>query len=327
MAADDWIHELAHRFATLDMTGWDDAAFDRARAHLGWQPRRYTTEEQELRQAHPELVRSQEEFDTGSGSGTGRFARRGAEDAGSRISLAAGGAEAFPRLRSALEELLGPPFSMRGPGPVLRWRDPVRLLELEHDGGARLTIRPTDPVEADEYQASKWAEPEDGLQELGYWLAPGPEMDFVPGGYFAQDWAQFEQWLATTLRSVIGDFALLDPDTHFTVAVRTPSGHCAQWTTLPGWSLRLEARDPDVPGWRQSMAELGWQPPGPDDEPDWLVREHPVVDDQAAATAARMLVGALRSYGDPFEELWYLLISPDIHLLGIGLPDRQGSRF
>lgn len=315
MTADAGIRELARRFATVDMTGWDDDAFDRARAHLEWQPPRHTTSQQD-----------RVEYDTGLGANRGLFARHGADDAESRISFRAGTDTAtFHQLRSALDELLGPPFSTRGPGPVLRWRDPVRLLELAHDDGAHLTIRPTDPVEANEYRTSKWAEPEDGLQELGYWLAPGPEMDFVPGGYLAQDWAQFEEWLATTLRSVIGDFGPLVPDTHFTVAIRTPD-HCAQWTTRPDWSLRLEAMDPDIPGWRQSMAELGWQPPGSHDEPNWMVREHLKVDEQGAATAARMLVGALRSYGDRFEELWYLLISPDIHLLGIGLPDRQGGR-
>ncbi|MEV5569803.1 hypothetical protein AB0L06_07130 [Spirillospora sp. NPDC052269] len=56
---------------------------------------------------------------------------------------------------------------MRGPGPLLRWRGPVRLLEFERfRGTAYLRVKPTGGVQNSEYRTAKWTEPEDGL---GLW--------------------------------------------------------------------------------------------------------------------------------------------------------------
>ncbi|MGI5200315.1 TY-Chap domain-containing protein [Spirillospora sp. CA-108201] len=322
--ADDQIRELVRRFATLDMTGWDTAAFDQALAHLNWQPWRYSADEQKWKREFPRLW-DREEYDTGLDTGRGCFSRHGADDVRSSISIRVGeGDELFLRLRSALERLLGPPSIMRGPGPLLRWRLPVQLLELERGSGGHtaLGIRPTAAVEEDEYRMSNWAEPEDGLGVLGYWQVIGQGADWVPGGYWTDDWTQLEERLAATLQSVVQDFALLDGPGHFTVVVRTGVDRSfVQWTTHSGWTLQIEAGVPDDsgPSWSEAMAELGWQPSDSPDTEGCVIRRFPTLDAQEHTTAARMLVGALQSYGVAFEDLSYQVISPDVDLLGIGL--------
>ncbi|MFC4907682.1 TY-Chap domain-containing protein [Actinomadura gamaensis] len=326
----DQLPELARRFAALDMTGWDDAAFDRAVTHLGWR------RTQDGSEGGTPLRTDREEYETGLGTGPGLLARHGSDDERTGISVRVGEAgEFFPRLRAALEDALGAPSIMRGPGPLLRWRGPVRLLELERLGDdAYLRIVPTEAVENDEYRTAKWAEPEDGLEQLGYWqiVGRGPELAglFLPGGYYAEDWAEFENRLATTFSSILNDFSLLEKRDDFTVVVRTPGEHgFVQWTTDRDWGLHIEAAIPPDhdPAWRETMTGLGWPL---DDTPEG---EFCVADDfsepgtDEANIAARMLVGALKSYGFPFEDLWYERISRDPDLLGIGLPTRHGDRF
>ncbi|MFC5182506.1 TY-Chap domain-containing protein [Actinomadura harenae] len=324
---DDQIRELVRRFATLDMTGWDDAAFDRAAAHLGWRP---VTDDAGARPSRTEW------YDTGIGTGQGYLARNGADDEGSTVSVSMGdGDELFLRVRSALVDELGAASIMRGPGPLLRWRGPVRLLELERIGDrAHLAVRPTEAVENDEYRTAKWAEPDDGLGLLGYWqvIGRGPELDGTsfPGGYWADDWTEFEERLATTLSAVVRDFALLDGPGHFTVVVRTPGDRrFVQWTTDEDWTLHIEAGRPSDAdaAWPDAMTALGWDLANtPDDEP-CVAHAFPALDVDGAATAARMLVGALRSFGVAFEDLWHQVISPNVDLLGIGIPTRHGDRF
>lgn len=337
----DQVGELARRFATLDMTGWDDAAFDRALTHLGWRPTRASAEEREQSRTYPRLWdyedfrpgckgESHEAYDTGLGTGLGQMARHGS-DIGSEISVPVGeGQEVFRQLRAALEEILGAPSIMRGPGPLLRWRHPVRLLELEHAGDhTSLRVSPTDAVDRDEHLASNWGEPEYVLEQIGYWQVLGRGWDWAPGGSWADDWPEFEERLATTLRSVVRDFALLDIPDRFTVVVCTPQDRrFVQWTTFEDQTLHLQARIPDDPdpGWSEAMAELGWQPPDDRALEGLLVRDFPAFDWQHANTAAHMLVAALRSYDVPFEDLWHEVISPDVDLLGIGLPTKQGGR-
>ncbi|MCP2342823.1 TY-Chap domain-containing protein [Actinomadura rupiterrae] len=321
---DDQIRELVHRFATLDMTGWDDAAFDRAAAHLGWRPAASV----------PEWRRSDELYDTGLGTDHGSFARHGSGSEESRISVRVGeGDELFLRMRAALQRRLRKPSVMRGPGPLLRWRGPVRLLELERmSDAAYLTVRPTEPVENDEYRTAKWAEPEDGLGLLGYWqvVGRGPELEgaFFPGGYYADDWDEFEERLARTLESVVGDYGLLEKDGHFTVVVHAPGDRFVQWTTGLDWSLYIEAGKPPGHGgaWVDAMTELGWPMADSARNEPTVGHEFPVVGAEEAATAARMLVGALKSHGVDFEGLWYAPISADPDLLGIGLPTRPNGR-
>ncbi|MFI0353497.1 TY-Chap domain-containing protein [Actinomadura sp. 9N407] len=339
--ADDQLRELVRRFATLDMTGWDDAAFDRALTHLDWRPPQPSAEEPRRELKYPRMWNyedyrqgchgeSHEEYDTGLGTGLGEVARHGSET-GSEISVPVGeGTDLFLRLRSALEDTLGPPMITRGPGPLLRWHHPAQLLELEHASGyTSLRVVPTEAVEKDEYTSAKWAEPEHGLEQLGYWQVAGPGADWTPGGYWADDWSQFEERLATTLRSVVQDFALLDGPGHFTVVVRTPENYrFVQWTTLADWTLQIQARVPDDLGhaWSEPMAELGWRPSDPSDIEGMVVRDFRVLGPQEATTAARMLVGALQAYGVAYEDLWYELISPNVDLFGIGLPNRHGGR-
>ncbi|TDC57771.1 hypothetical protein E1281_03615 [Actinomadura sp. KC345] len=338
---DDQVRELVGRFATLDMTGWDEAAFDRAPAHLGWLPTRASAEERKRSRLYPRLWNyedfrpgckgeSHDQYDTGLGTGLGQVARHGS-DLGSEISVPVGeGEDLFLSVRAALEETLGPPSIMRGPGPLLRWRNPVRLLELEHAGGhTSLRVSPTDAVDRDEHLSSNWAEPEHTLEQLGYWQVLGRGWDWAPGGVWADDWNQFEEQLATTLGSVVRDFALLDVPDRFTVVVRTPEDlRFVQWTTFEDWTLHLQARVPDDPGpgWSEAMADLGWQPADSRDLDGLLTCDFPTVGWQEAQTAARMLVGALRSYGVPFDDLWHEVISPDVELLGIGLPTKRGGR-
>jgi hypothetical protein len=288
--ADDQVRELVRRFAALDMTAWDDAAFDRALATLGWRPTQASAEERKQSRRYPRLWNyedfrpgckgeSHEQYDTGLGTGLGEVARHGS-DIGSEISVSVGeGEELFRRLRAALEETLGPPSIMRGPGPLLRWRHPVRLLELEHAGGrTSLRVSPTDAIDRDEHLTSTWAESEAALEQIGYWQVLGRGWDWAPGG---ED--------------------------------RT---------------LHLQARIPGDPGpgWSETMTELGWQPPDDPDLEGLLVRDFPAFDWQQAGAAAHMLVGALRSYCVPFEDLWHEVISPDVDLLGIGLPTEHGDR-
>jgi hypothetical protein len=341
-AADDQLRELARRFAALDMAGWDEAAFDRAIDHLGFRPPREPAGEGR-RSRYPRLWNyedyrpgcdgeSHEMYDTGLGTGPGEVARHGSE-IGSEISVAVGeGEEVFHRLRSALEEVLGPPSVMRGPGPLLRWRHPVRLLELEHaDGFTSLRVSPTDAVERDEHLSANWAEAEDGLEQLGYWQILGRGWDWAPGGYWADDWDQFEERLAVTLRSVVRDFALLDVPGPFTVVVCTPGEYqFVQWSTFEDRTLHIETHVPpgdSAPAWSEAMAELGWRPPASADFGDLLTRDFPTLGWPEAETAAGMLVGALKAYGVDFEDLWHEVISPNVDLLGIGLPTRPGARF
>ncbi|MEV4253086.1 hypothetical protein AB0J52_07930 [Spirillospora sp. NPDC049652] len=321
---DDQVRELVRRFTALDMTGWDDPAFDRALARLGWQP---------TPDAGRQGVRS-EEYDTGLGTGRARVARHGADDGETGLHVRVGeGDELFLRVRSALVDELGAPSIMRGPGPLLRWRGPVRLLELEriHDG-VHLSVRPTEAVENDEYRTAKWAEPEDGLGRLGYWqvVGSGPDLDglLIPGGYWADDWTEFEGRLATTLRSVVEDFRLMDFPTYFTVVVHASDHHFVQWTTDRDWTLHLEAALTGDPGsaWADAMTGLGWQIPDLPDDFSCATREFPTLGPEEAERAARMLVGALRSYGVAYEDLWHQVISPDLDLLGIGIPSRRGGR-
>ncbi|MFI6818188.1 TY-Chap domain-containing protein [Nonomuraea sp. NPDC050328] len=324
---DAQLRELVRRFAGLDLAGWDDAAFDRAREHLGWQPARYTPEEEALRTRFPRLYG--EEYDTGLGGERGTFARHGADDVRTQISLRVGkGDEIFLALRSLLEEVLGPPSLLRGPGPMLRWRHPVRLLELERfSGTALLRVCPAVAVEKDEYQVARWAEAEDGLGQLGYWqmITRRPEATdlFIPGGYVANDWAELEERLAETLRSVVADFALLDPSSHFTAVIRTPRERAfAQWTTDAQWGLEIQAGIPTDAGptWEADLIALGWSPPRSPDDKGRLIRHFPVLGREEAETAARLLVAALRSYGVPYAGLSHLVVSPPVGLLGIGLP-------
>ncbi|WP_026413266.1 TY-Chap domain-containing protein [Actinomadura oligospora] len=322
---DDQARDLVRRFATLDMTGWDDPAFDRAAAHLGWRPK----------DAAEGRGSRSEDYDAGPGTSYGLFFRGGADHHETRVLVRVGeGDELFLRVRSALMDELGAPSIMRGPGPLLRWRGPVRLLELERIGdGAFLTARPTEAVENDEYRTAKWAEPEDGLGLLGHWqvVGRGPELDglFLPGGYWADDWTEFEERLATTLHSVVRDFALMDGPGHFTVVVRTPEDHYVQWTTHPDWTLEIHASltgDRDS-AWADTMTGLGWLLSDVTEDDFCVTREFPALDDEDAKTAARMLVGALRSHGVAFEDLWHEVISPNVDLLGIGIPTRHGARF
>ncbi|MEU4332542.1 TY-Chap domain-containing protein [Nonomuraea dietziae] len=332
MTPDDaQLRELVRRFATLDLAGWDDASFDRAREHLGWQAAVYSPEQEARRARFPRLY-SAEEYDTALGAESGTFARHGADDVRTRVSLRAGqGDELFLALRSLLEELLGPPSLLRGPGPLLRWRGPVRLLELERvRGTAYLRACPAEAIEKDEYRTAQWAEAEDGLGQLGYWQMIGrrPEATdlFIPGGYAANDWAEFEERLAETLRSVVADFALLAPSSHFTAVIRTPRERAyAQWTTDPAWGLEIQAAIPAEPSptWESDLIGLGWSPPDSPDTEGRLIRRFPVLGPEEAQTAARLLVAALRTYGVPFADLSQLVISPPVHLLGLGLPTHR----
>ncbi|WP_262401567.1 hypothetical protein [Actinomadura sp. CNU-125] len=95
-----------------------------------------------------------------------------------------------------------------------------------------------------------------------------------------------------------------------------------QWSTREDWSLQIEAFIPEDagPGWSDAMAALGWHPSDSSDTDGLVIGRFPNAGAEEATTAARMLVGALRSYGVAFVDLWYQLISPDMFLLGIGLP-------
>ncbi|GAA2726132.1 TY-Chap domain-containing protein [Actinocorallia aurantiaca] len=331
---DDQVRELVRRFVAIEMGGWDDAAFGRALEVLGWRAAEYSDEELEW-QRRRRRPSGREEYETGLGTGRGVFARHGAGDERSQISVRAGeGEELFRRLRSAIEDELGVPSVMRGPGPSLRWRGKDRLLELEHGRlGVYLELRPLEAVENAEYQVAKWGEAEDGLGPLGYWQVvnwkEGEADLFVPGGYFADGWAEFEERLAKTLVAVVRDFALLGDLGDFVVVVRAPGDRrFVQWYAS-GPMLWIEAGIPDESdaAWSAAMAESGWLPSDSEGSGKLLViREFPVLGDEEAATAAHMLVGTLQSYGAAFEDLWYELISPDVHLLGIGLPTRPGGR-
>ncbi|MFC9971136.1 hypothetical protein ACFVH6_09570 [Spirillospora sp. NPDC127200] len=333
---DDQIRELVRRFTCLEVNGWDEAAFDHARAHLGWSPAQYSAREQEWAARFPNLRRG-EEYDTGLGTGRGSFTRSDTMYDRPSIQVRVGqDDDLFRSLRSALEESLGSPSIMRGPGPLLRWRGSDRLLELERiRGSSYLAVRPTEAVEADEYQTAKWAESEDGLGQLGYWQVTGrgPEMmgTFIPGGYWVDSWEKFQEELAETLRSVVQDFTLLDGPGHFTVVVHTPGDRrFVQWTTHdPDWTLEIQAAIPPNAdsAWKANMAEAGWLAASdPSVKDHVLVRLFPDLDMEGAATASRMLVDALCSYDVPFEDLWHQVISPDVRLLGIGLPTHPGGR-
>lgn len=323
---DDPMRELVRRFVALDMTGWDDAAFDRALAHLGWSPAKDSAEGWRPKG---------EWFDTDLGTGSGTFSRHGADDDQTGIRVRVGdGDEVFRKVRAALEEELGAPTVMRGPGPLLRWRGPVRLLELERFSGTTyLEVKPAEGVENSEYRTAKWAEPEDGLGVLGYWQIVGrvPEAEgmSIPGGYWADGWKEFEDRLTTTLWSVVEDFALMDGPDDFITVVQTPGDCFVQWCTLSGWSLRIEARilsERDA-AWTDAMTALGWEVADvPATEPT-VAHEFGTLGRDEAATAARMLVGALQAGGVAFEDLWHQVIAPDVDLLGIGIPTRHGDRF
>ncbi|MEW2352625.1 hypothetical protein [Spirillospora sp. NPDC029432] len=219
---------------------------------------------------------------------------------------------------------------MRGPGPLLRWRRPVQLLELEHVGGhTSLRVSPTDAVDRHEHLWSEWAEPEYRLELFGHWQVLGRGWGWAPGDHLADDWPEFERQLAATLLSVVQDFALLDVPDRFTVVVCTPEDfRFVQWTTFEDWTLHLQARIPEnpAPGWSETMAELGWRPPDHHDLDGLLVRDFPALGWEEAGTAARMLVGALQSYDVAFEDLWHEVISPDVDLVALGLPTRHGGR-
>lgn len=330
MEPDDQVRELVRRFAAVEMAGWDDAAFERAREVLGWRTAEYSDDEQRRRLKYPP-VSTREQYETGFGADRGVFARHGAADENSQISLRVGDGDAlFRRLRSAFEDVLGPPSVMRGPGPSLRWRSPVRLLELERRwGGVHVSIRPAVAMERAEYRMARWGEAEDGLGMLGHWQVVGRREDvFVPGGYLAAGWAEFEERLATTLESAVQDFALLNIAEDFLVVVRAPGvRRFVQWSTR-GRSLRIEAGVPDGydPAWSAAMTGLGWEPPDPENDEHLAFGELAMLGKEEAATAARMLVGALRSHGAALEDLWHEVISPDVHLLGTGLPSSPGGR-
>lgn len=330
--SDDQVRELVRRFAAVEMDGWDDAAFGRAREVLGWRAPEYSEKEPRSRRGVPSAER--EEYDTGLGTDRGVFERHGAGDERSQIRVRAGeGDGLFRRLRAALEAELGGPSILRGPGPLLRWRGSVRLLELERTrDGVHLRIRPAAVVENAEYQTARWGDAEYGPAVLGYWQVVGRRTDeadlFVPGGYLADGWARFEEMLATTLGSVVQDFALLEDLGAFIVVVPTPEDRrFVQWWASES-TLEIEAAIPDEAdaAWSAAMAELGWRPSDSPDTAGRVIREFPALGDEEAATAARMLVGALRSYGVAFEDLWHQVISPNVHLLGIGLPSGPDHR-
>ncbi|MEV5571766.1 hypothetical protein AB0L06_17075 [Spirillospora sp. NPDC052269] len=98
-----------------------------------------------------------------------------------------------------------------------------------------------------------------------------------------------------------------------------------------GWSPRQDAVEERFPGSGDYDTGLGTgygscYRHGAGDEP-CVAHEFPALGDEEAETAARMLVGALRSHGVDFDDLWHELISAQPDLLGIGIPTRRGARF
>ncbi|RSN68561.1 MULTISPECIES: hypothetical protein [Actinomadura] len=333
---DEQIQGLVKKFVALDLRKWDDAEIDQALAFLGWRRAQGKVRGYPVSYCYEDYAagchgETHEMYDTGLGPG--EVARHGGEY-GSEISVGVGkGDDVFGLVREALVDFLGPPSITRGPGPLLRWRDPLRMLEVDRCGEhSTLRVVPTEAVDLEEWRTSKWADEDTGLELLGSWQMVGPGAEWFPGGFWSEedDWGQFENRLAVILQSVVEELPLLGVSQHFTVVVHLPNEvGFVQWTTYDDWTLRIEASVPRPsprPGWAEEMAELGWRP-WEEDLSLLLVREFPTVGWQEAKTAARMLVGALRSYGGDFEDLWHQVISPDIWLLTIGLPDREGGRF
>ncbi|GAA4099989.1 DUF6301 family protein [Actinomadura miaoliensis] len=318
------IEELIRRFAALDMGEWDRAAVERAATELGW-PIRRDYDRLALQaslsaghaRAYPDTT-SDPRRDNGYQSLEYQLAELARGDDPQVLT------EVFQAARRAAERRLGPAPIRGGDGPWLRWRRPVSLLEIERTSRTvELRLRPTQVVENAEYRVGKWGDRDFAVATIGSWLSVARrdaslEGLWLPGGFEAETWQDFQQWLAETLRALVSDVPCLGEDLVMVLSPGDGSGRFVQLTIDDAGLLHMEAgRMPDDPN---TLAAMGWE-----EHDEYVVAidldtpTGPEVD-----TAARMLVETLRAHRVDLPELshqaWFNNSDHDLILLGLGLP-------
>ncbi|WP_067485983.1 hypothetical protein [Actinomadura hibisca] len=293
------IKALIRRFAALDMGDWDRAAVDRAAAVLGWKVaagrgavalhgglptgpgHAYPDELSEPPRQH-----GYESFSCPLARGRDRPALN----------------EAFRTARRLAEDLLGPAPLRGGPGPWLRWRRPVSLLELERTASSvEVCLRPAEVVEADEHRAVEWGDRDIAAEVVGIWLGETPHPSCaetsLPGHCVAESWKELREWLEETLRTLVEDLpALDDPTVVSLVSADASDPHQVRFLVDGGSPLRLEATST-----ARLREERSWR----ENDGRTLTAEFPSPHRVHIRAAAEILVDALRTYGLPLETLRY----------------------
>ncbi|MEU0808609.1 hypothetical protein [Streptomyces sp. NPDC005970] len=250
-------------------------------------------------------------------------------------------AEVFHTARRAAERLLGHAPLRGGPGPWLRWRQPRTTLQLRFRGGWRqdgedvrpeagvsLEVLPTEQFEYRELRTFQHT-PEDAPY---LWCrlvhCDAAEGMLLPGDARAEGWKDFEERLERTLEALLDDAPLLG-ELPLTLMLSGPSldgtPDCACYIKLTDDGLRLESALDPYPNVLSTLIELGWTPPSDDwiaaltsDDWDWFQEPSGEANfthhlpgpgrgpaAKQAATAARLVVGALRTVATEPAELSY----------------------
>ncbi|WP_329520260.1 DUF6301 family protein [Spirillospora sp. NBC_01491] len=318
------IDHLVHRFDILDLEQWDRGAMERAAAGLGWRLRSELAEGLTFIGPLPDGWNFAYRGHVHGSPREGAFTMLECELA--RTGETAVLTEVFLAAKAAAEKRIGPAPIWRGPGPVLRWRRPETLLEIERTGNTvRLRLLPADVAENHEYQLAKWGERDDAVAEIGVWQATtteGAALEgvFVPGGHLAETWDEFGEWLEETLAALSGAMGPLDQEVVLVMAPVTDR--------YPGFvQLRCDARLLHLEAGTEGLdprkaAELGWQ----QDDAENLVHVidfgHPRPSDIEAA--ARVLVNTLRVQDVPLDDLhctaWLGKGGYSLDLYGLGIP-------
>ncbi|WP_439678694.1 hypothetical protein [Embleya sp. MST-111070] len=234
----------------------------------------------------------------------------------------------FRTVKTAVEARMGPAPIVRSPGPVLRWRRPETLLEIEWDrNGVQLRLLATKVVEKHEHALAEWGERDDCVAELGVWQGyihrhPGLLDAFIPGVRRAETWEELGRGLRETLEALLTDLGRLDEDFHMVIQPTDEDAEgFVQFACGPD-ELTLEAADgvlAPLPGSRTGpqlgsgpsrLAEIRIPNPRPSD----------------AEPAAQALVRALRAQNlnlDDLGHMAWLSLEGDYapHLIGLGLPE------
>jgi hypothetical protein len=318
---------LVARFDTMSMGDWDRHTVERVAADLGWTSGSESS--YGLTFVGP-LPRGRGYAYRGHPFGTPRESFSSLE-----CDLAVTDDQAvveavFRAARRAVEARVGPAPIMRSPGPVLRWRRPETLLEIEW-AGDRVVLRllATKVVEKYERELAEWGERDDCVAELGVWqgyIHRHPQLRdvFIPGVRLAGTWEELGRGLRETLEALLRDLGRLDESFHMIIRpVDEDVEGFAQFACGPD-ELSLEAPDGALAPLSQTpsgagpqrgsgpggLAEIRIPNPGPDD----------------AEPAARALIRALRVQNLNLQDLGHmawLSMEGDHgpHLIGLGLPE------
>ncbi len=298
------IRDVIDRLAGLDLGGWTRAEVERAVATCGW-----SVAEGEY---GPALVTG---LADGGSVGTGL---NGSDDEVFQLSVPVARTRDRERQVAAFQEARGIaeerfwPAAWRGgrgydaSGPWIRWRRPGASVELGAGRyGVDLTLFSTDQVDRHEYLFINQGQGLDDLPHRWFGVTDDADrnMNFFPGDHRAAGWEEFEGLLADTLEDLVHDVPYFGDLVILALQPQNEDDPRYVQLWIDGEVLHLEASnaspEPD-PAWAPALTGLGWVPP--ESHPNWT-REFQGPGRAEAETAARLLVGALRTFGVPFSGL------------------------